>query len=87
MWVGLICGNSGNSFYEKGFAELGEHVFERDVVFVSVPGLGVAAGGEVVAVAAVQGLPDDHQAVDAGAEWHGAFDRALQAVAGLADAE
>ena len=36
---------------------------------------------------AVQRVPDDDEAVDDELEWHGAFDRAAQPVAGLADAE
>ena len=46
-----------------------------------------AAAGEVVWVVAVQRVPDDDEAVDAEAQWHGAFHGALQPVAGLADAE
>ena len=36
---------------------------------------------------AVQRVPDDDEAVDDELEGHGAFDRALEPVAGLADAE
>ena len=50
-------------------------------------GWSAAAAGEVVGVVAVQRVPDDDEAVDAEAQWHGAFHRALQPVAGLADAE
>ena len=50
-------------------------------------GWSAAAAGEVVGVVAVQRVPDDDEAVDAEAQRHGAFHRALQAVAGLADAE
>ena len=46
-----------------------------------------AAAGEVVGVVAVQRVPEDNEAVDAEAQRHGAFHGALQAVAGLADAE
>ena len=44
-------------------------------------------GREVVGVVAVQRVPDDDEAVDDELERHGAFHRAAQAVAGLADAE
>ena len=85
--IGLSCVNARNSCCDKGSAELGEHVFEGDVVLVRVPGLIGAAAGEVVGVVAVQRVPDDDEAVDAEAQWHGALHRALQPVAGLADAE
>ena len=42
---------------------------------------------EVVSVVSVQRVPDDDEAVDAEAQRHGAFHRAPQSVAGLADAE
>ena len=83
----MSCGNAGNSGCDKCSAEFGEHVFEGDVVLVRVPGLIGAAAGEVVGVVAVQRVPEDDEAVDAAAQWHGAFHGALQAVAGLADAE
>jgi len=85
--IGLSCVNARNSCCDKASAKLGEHVFEGDVVLVRVPGLIGAAAGEVVGVVAVQRVPDDDEAVDAEAQWHGALHRALQPVAGLADAE
>ena len=81
----MSCGNSGNLCCDKGSAEFGEHVFERGLVLVPVPGLCAAAGVEVVGVVAVQGVPDDDEAVDDESEGDGAFDCALEPVAGLAD--
>ncbi len=83
----MSCGNAGNSGCDKGSAEFGEHVLEGGLVFLWVPGLDLAACGEVVSVVSVQRIPDDDEAVDAEAKRHGAFHRALQSVAGLADAQ
>ena len=54
VWIGLSCGNARNSGCDKGSAEFGEHVFEGGLVFVWVPGLDLAACGEVVSVVSVQ---------------------------------
>src|SRR4029077_13231563 len=83
----LSCGNTRNSRCDKGSAELGDHVLEGWGGLGGVPGLLVAAAGEVVAVVAVQGVPDDDEAVDAELERNGALDRAPPPVAGLTDAE
>ena len=88
-----ICGdraelvNARNSCCDKGSAELGEHVFEGGVVLVGVPGLVGAAAGEVVGVVAVQRVPDDDEAVRRRTRTARCARRALQPVAGLADAE
>ena len=50
----------------------------------AVPGLGVAAGGGVVGVVAVAGVPDDDEAVGDQSERHGALHGAVGAVAWVA---
>lgn len=83
----MCCGNAANLCCDKGSAELDQHVFEGRLVLGAIPGLGGAAPGEVVAMVAIQGVPEYDEAVDGELERHGAFDRELQPVAGLADAE
>lgn len=76
-----------NLFYDKGSAELGEYVLEGGFGLVRVPVLILAASGEVLGVVAAQCVPDGDANVDVELAWHGAFDRVLEAVTGLADAQ
>jgi len=66
--------------------ERGEHVAVADVLLVRVPGSDPAAGANVTVGVAVELVADDRERLAEEAERDGHLDRALDAVAGLADA-